>query len=106
MARDKEGVLWIRLMTLPSLHSHHLQRQQRPHCAQVLAKDQYSTAPKWVKFTKVWVCLRFTSRQAFLVIITKQFVKEVDCLVGKVSLVFRSDEPRPWLSGIPEQCNW
>lgn len=44
MARDKEGVRWIRLMMLPSLRSHHPQRQQMQHCAQVLPRDQHGAA--------------------------------------------------------------
>jgi len=37
------------------------------------------------------------------VIITKQFIEEVNRLVGKIPLVFRCNEPRPRLSRISAQ---
>lgn len=36
-------------MMPPSLRSHRLQTQQRPHCVQVLPNDQFGTAQKGVK---------------------------------------------------------
>jgi hypothetical protein len=54
--------------------------------------------------TEVRVCLSFARGEALLVIVTEEFVEEVDRLVGNVSLVLCRDKARPWLAGVPRLC--
>lgn len=52
---------------------------------------------------KVRVLLRLLGGQSFLVVVSKQLVKEVNRFVGDVSLVVGCDELAPWLSGVTSQ---
>ena len=45
--------------------------------------------------TEIWMSLRLSCSQAFLVVIPKEFVQEVNCLICDVTLVLRRDKSGP-----------
>ena len=56
-----------------------------------------------IYLTEIRVILRLSCRETFLMIIAKEFVKEIDCFIWNKALVVRGNKTGPGPPGIPKE---